>query len=51
MKLLFKNNKLIIIKFIKTIVDNVKDFTIHSTFEIEIEKQIFNKTRDRIRRL
>jgi hypothetical protein len=46
MNLLFKNNELIIIRFIKTIVDNVRNFTIYSALEIEIKKRIFNKTRD-----
>jgi hypothetical protein len=51
MNLLNQQNQLIVMNFTKAIANNVDELTIHSSLNIEINKQIFKITRERVRRL
>ncbi len=51
MNLLSKNDQLIVMNFIEVAVDNVNDFIIYSSLDIEIDKKVFKITRERVRKL
>ncbi len=51
MNLLSKNDQLIVMSFIEAAVDNVNDFIIHSSLDIEIDKKVSKITRERVQKL